>query len=143
MILCLFRRFSGPDPTASLRPAHGPTVGDDVQMIRICALPAAVVLAALAWASPALAQADMDGTWQPRYHEDQPERIPGPELKDYLGLPINDAARQFADSWDPGRITLPEEQCRVHVSPYILRGPTNLRLWVERDPKSQDVVAIK
>ena len=85
----------------------------------------------------------MDGTWQPRYHEDQPERIPGPELRDYLGLPINDAARQFADSWDPGRITLPEEQCRVHVSPYIYRGPTNLRIWEEKHPKTQDVVAIK
>ena len=112
-------------------------------MIRICALPAAVALAVLAWASPAFAQADMDGTWQPRYHEDQPERIPGPELKDYLGLPINDAARQFADSWDPGRITLPEEQCRVHVSPYIYRGPTNLRIWEEKHPKTQDVLAPK
>jgi hypothetical protein len=100
-------------------------------------------VAALAWASPAFAQADMDGTWQPRYHEDQPERIPGPELRDYLGLPINDAARQFADSWDPSRITLPEEQCRVHVSPYIYRGPTNLRIWEEKHPKTQDVIALK
>jgi hypothetical protein len=112
-------------------------------MTKICGLPAAVALAVLVCASPALAQADMDGTWQPRYHEDQPERIPGPELKDYLGLPINDAARQFADSWDPGRIALPEEQCRVHVSPYIYRGPTNLRIWEEKQPKTQDVVAIK
>jgi hypothetical protein len=85
----------------------------------------------------------MDGTWQPRYHEDQPERIPGPELRDYVGLPINDAARQFADSWDPGRITLPEEQCRVHVSPYIYRGPTNLRIWEDKHPKTQDVQAIR
>ena len=85
------------------------------------------------------AQADFSGVWQPRYHEDQPERIPGPELRDYLGLPINDAARQFADSWDPARITLPEEQCRVHVSPYIYRGPTNLRIWEEKHPKTQDL----
>jgi hypothetical protein len=112
-------------------------------MTKICGLPAAIALAALVCASPAFAQADMDGTWQPRYQEDQPERIPGPELKDYLGLPINDAARQFADSWDPGRIALPEEQCRVHVSPYIYRGPTNLRIWEEKHPKTQDVVAIK
>jgi hypothetical protein len=105
----------------------------------------APLLAAIALAVPAgaLAQADMNGIWQPRYHEDQPERIPGPELKDYLGLPINDNARQFADSWDPSRITLPEEQCRVHVSPYIYRGPTNLRVWEERDPKSQELIAIK
>jgi len=105
----------------------------------------ATVLAALvaAGAVPASAQADFDGVWQPRYHEDQPERIPGPELRDYLGLPVNDAARQFADSWDPGRIALQEEQCRVHVAPYIYRGPTNLRIWEERHPKTQDLVALK
>jgi hypothetical protein len=96
-----------------------------------------------AGAAPAHAQVDMDGIWQPRYFEDQPERIPGPELRDYVGLPVNDAARQFADSWDPSRITLPEEQCRVHVSPYIYRGPTNLRIWEERHPKTQDLIAIK
>src|SRR5687767_13723955 len=104
------------------------------------AIAVAMVLAA---APSAFAQAELSGIWQPRYHEDQPERIPGPELRDYLGLPINDSARQYADSWDPSRITLPEEQCRVHVAPYILRGPLNLRLWVEKDPKTQDVIAIK
>src|SRR6202023_239834 len=49
----------------------------------------------------------------------------------------------FAESWDPSRITLPEEQCRVHVSPYIYRGPLNLRIWEERDPDTQELVAIK
>lgn len=92
---------------------------------------------------PAFAQADLSGIWQPRYHEDFPERIPGPELVDYLGLPINDAARHFAEAWDPSRITLPEEQCRVHVSPYIYRGPLNLRIWDDKDPKTQQLVAIK
>ena len=40
----------------------------------------------------------LDGEWQPRYHEDEPERLPGPELGDFLGLPINNAARQRAES---------------------------------------------
>jgi len=102
----------------------------------------------LAWAlvltaAPAFAQADFTGTWGARYQEDFPERIPGPDLGDYLGLPINASARQFGDSWDPSRITLPEEQCRVHVSPYIYRGPLNLRVWEERDPDTQELVAIK
>src|SRR5262245_19668257 len=109
----------------------------------------ALTVSAIAGTSaPAFAQggaagADFVGVWQPRYQEDQPERIPGPELRDYLGLPISDAARQFADTWDPSRITLPEEQCRVHVSPYIYRGPTNLRIWEEKHPKTQDLIAIK
>jgi hypothetical protein len=104
---------------------------------------AVCLLAVPLLAGDVYAQADMSGVWQPRYSEDQPERIPGPELKDYLGLPINDAARQFADSWDPSRISLPEEQCRVHVSPYIYRGPMNLRIWEDKDPKTQDLIAIK
>ena len=103
---------------------------------------AGVALALVLTSQSALAQADFTGVWQPRYHEDQPERIPGPELVDYGGLPINDAARQFADSWDPSRITLPEEQCRVHVSPYILRGPTNLRIFEEKHPKTQQLISI-
>jgi hypothetical protein len=105
-------------------------------------LPLVLLCGAIA-APPARAQADVAGVWQPRYHEDQPERIPGPALRDYLGLPITDGARQYADSWDPSRITLPEEQCRVHVSPYILRGPLNLRIWTEKHPKTQDLLAIK
>ena len=38
---------------------------------------------------PAFAQRDPSGEWAPRFHEDQPERIPGPEIGDYLGIPIN------------------------------------------------------
>src|SRR6267143_1762003 len=94
-------------------------------------------------ASDARAQADLTGSWGPRYHEDFPERIPGPELVNYLGLPINEAARQWALSWDPSRLTLEEHQCQVHVSPYIYRGPLQLRIWEERDPKTQTLLAIK
>ena len=36
--------------------------------------------------SSAFAQLDLTGIWSPVFHEDQPERIPGPELVDYLGL---------------------------------------------------------
>jgi hypothetical protein len=89
------------------------------------------------------AQILLDGEWSPQYHEDLDERIPGPDLVDYLGLPINDAARQRAESWDASRLTLPEEQCRVHVSPYIYRGPLDLRIWQEKDAETQQVIAIK
>ena len=40
-------------------------------------------------------------------------------------------------------MTLQEHQCRVHVAPYIYHGPLNLRIWEEKDPKTQQVVAIK
>ena len=91
----------------------------------------------------AYSQILLDGEWEPQFHEDQVERIPGPDLGDYLGLPINDAARQRAQAWDASRLTLQEHQCRVHVAPYIYRGPLDLRIWQEKDPETQQVVAIK
>lgn len=102
-----------------------------------------IVLGAMLVGSPAAAQVDLSGNWGPRFHEDQPERIPGPELGDYLGLPITEDARLWAESWDPSRLTLLEEQCRVHTSPYIYRGPLQLRIWEEKDPKTQALIAIK
>jgi hypothetical protein len=100
------------------------------------------LLATALVSTPAFAQLDLSGAWQPQYQEDQPERIPGPDLVDYLGIPINDAARQWALSWDPDRLGLPEHQCQVHTAAYIYRGPLELRIWEERDPQTQDIVAI-
>ena len=94
-------------------------------------------------ARPSMAQVDLTGTWSPRYQEDFSERVPGPELGDYTGLPLTDGARRYAESWDPARITMPEEQCRVHISPYIYRGPTNIAIWDERDPATRELIAIK
>jgi len=102
-----------------------------------------VALCGLLSARAAFGQILLDGEWSPLYQEDEPERIPGPDLADYLGLPINNAARLFAESWNASRVTLPEEQCRVHVSPYIYRGPLDLRIWQEKDPETQQVIAIK
>ena len=101
-----------------------------------------VLTAATLFGTPAFAQADLNGGWLGIFHEDQPERIPGPHLGDYLGLPINESARAFAEAWDPSRLTVPEHQCRAHSAPYILRGPLNMRIWEERDPQTQEIVAI-
>jgi hypothetical protein len=111
-------------------------------MGRIMVLRSALVLAVLAIASPSSAQFDITGSYNALFHEDQPERIPGPALGDYLGLPINESARAFADAWDASRLTVPEHQCRAHSSPYIMRGPLNMRIWDERDPETQRVVAV-
>ena len=86
---------------------------------------------------------DLSGNWAPIVHEDQPERGPGPALVDYAGLPITDGARMFALSWDASRLTLPEHQCQVHVVSYIYRGPLNLRIWEEKDPQSQRLIALR
>jgi hypothetical protein len=91
--------------------------------------------------APASAQVDFSGEWAPRFWEDQLERVPGPELGDFLGIPISDAARMRAETWDASIQTLPEWQCRPHSADYIWRGPSNLRIWKEVDPVSRETTA--
>src|ERR1051326_6013937 len=98
---------------------------------------AAIVLFAL----PARAQVDFSGEWAPRFYEDAPERVPGPELGDYLGLPINDAARMRADAWSASIQSTPEWQCRPHSADYIWRGPSQLRITKEVDPVTRQITA--
>jgi hypothetical protein len=91
---------------------------------------------------PAFAQAiDLAGEWAPVFHEDQPERGPGPEIGDYLGIPLNDAARLRADSWDASLLALPEHQCKPHPSDYGMRGPANTRWWKDVDAATQQTIA--
>ncbi len=91
--------------------------------------------------APAHAQVDFSGEWAPRFWEDQLERVPGPELGDFLGIPISDAARLRAEAWDASIQTLPEWQCRPHSADYIWRGPSNLRITKEVDPVSRETTA--
>jgi hypothetical protein len=99
------------------------------------------VLVVMAIAAPVSAQVDFSGEWAPRFHEDQPERVPGPDLGDYLGIPISDAARKRGESWDAAIMTLSEWQCRPHSADYIWRGPSPLRISKEVDPVSREVTA--
>src|SRR5262245_66583930 len=97
----------------------------------------AVLVACTVAGRPAAAQVSLVGEWSPRYHEDQPDRIPGPELGDYTGLPLTPGARLAAESWDAARLTLREHQCKVHISPYIYHGPLQVRIWEEKDSSTQ------
>ncbi len=93
----------------------------------------------------AVAQVDLTGNWVALYHEDAPERLPGPALGDYLELPINEAARMRADSYHPNRISAVQEyQCRPHGGDYSMRGlSVPMRVWEEYDPDTQQLVAIR
>ena len=102
------------------------------------------LLSIVAAAAPAFAQVDFTGQWAPLYHEDTIERIPGPELADYTGLPLNEAGRMRAETWDADRISVVEEyQCRPHSSDYALRGLAPMRIWADYDPKTQRIVAFQ
>jgi len=83
---------------------------------------------------------DLTGQWAPAPHE---ENVGNPTLADYLGVPITDGARAWGLAWSPSRLTVPEHQCDVHVVSYIYGGPLNVRIWEEKDPQSQRVIAIR
>jgi hypothetical protein len=91
---------------------------------------------------PAYAQVDLSGIWAPIMHEDQVERAPGPEIGDYLGLPINDAGRLRGESWDASILTMEEHTCKPHPSTYGFRGVGNLRITYNYDPTSYAVMKI-
>ncbi len=103
---------------------------------------AAFVLLTVAGATPASAQIDLSGIWAPIMHEDQPERVPGPEVGDYTGLPITDAERLRGESWDASLLTLPEHQCKPHPSTYGFRGVGNLRISNIIDEDTQQLQKI-
>jgi len=100
-----------------------------------------VALAATLGSVPVMAQVDFSGEWAPRFYEDQMERGPGPELGDYLGLPITAAARMRADTWSASLQTMPEWQCRPHSADYIWRGPSALRISKQVDPVTREITA--
>src|SRR5881296_2702669 len=92
---------------------------------------------------PAFAQLDLTGVWNPRTgDEDNPERLQGPSLVEFVGIPVNDYARQWGLAYRSSRLSLPEHQCQVHVVEYIHRGPLQMRIWEERDEITHQLIAI-
>ncbi len=82
------------------------------------------------------------GLWSAMYHEDELERTdPGVLAGDYLGIPINDADRLRADTWDADLISVLEHQCIPHSAPYAMRGPSGLKISTIDDPATSQVVA--
>jgi len=86
------------------------------------------------------AQIDLSGEWANRLHEDVPSRGPGLEIGEWEGLPINNAARLKAESWNASVYTLPERQCIPFAADMGLTIG-NVRMWSEVDVPTQRVVA--
>lgn len=106
-------------------------------MARLAQMVSALLLT-LTVTAPAFAQVDFSGEWTPVREEDNTGNT---ELGDWVGIPMNDAARIRAMAWDASIQTLPEWQCRPHAATYISRGPSQLRISKEVDPVSREVTA--
>jgi hypothetical protein len=100
-----------------------------------------LLLLAAAGSVPISAQIELGGVWQNKLHEDFPDRLAGPEIGDYTGIPLNEAARFRAETWDASLIALPEYQCRVHPSDYA-NSFADIRIWEEYDKDTQALIAI-
>src|SRR5437879_12173620 len=89
-------------------------------------------------ARPARAQADITGEWSPRGYND------GVDVGDYTGIPLNEAGRLRAESWQPDQIDLPENECRPHPSDIGLRVSVwHLYISRELDPGNNKHVAYR
>ncbi len=99
------------------------------------AVPAALLLLC---ASHASAQVDFSGPWVKIGAE---EFLGDAHIGEYVGLPINDAARLHADTWTAERWGIPEHQCEPHPITYAYIGPANLRITPEIESETMQSVA--
>jgi hypothetical protein len=99
------------------------------------------LLTALVCATPALAQISLVGEWVGKYHEDFDDRVPGGLQGDFTGVPMNDAARRYADAFNVTRVTVLEHQCQPYNVAHIYRGPLQFRISEEKDPGTQQTIA--
>ncbi len=89
---------------------------------------------------PTVAGTDYSGSWRPQQLVTESQTAAG-DLGDFGGIPLNDAARLYALSWPASRQTVKQHQCMGYVTPYFWYAPANYRIWEERDPFTQRLVA--
>ncbi len=108
------------------------------------AIGSSFLLSAMAlWNVPAAAQVDLSGNWASRHHQDWQDRAPGPDVVDYLGLPLNAEGRAKALSYTASVLSLPERQCLYYTPTYLVIGPAPFRMWEESDPITGRTLAWK
>ena len=86
---------------------------------------------------------DISGSWYPLPFQDAGLITASGALAEYGGIPLNEAGRLYALAWHPSRIQGRQHQCMGYIPPYTYNQPGNLRFWEERDPHTQQLVAIK
>jgi hypothetical protein len=86
---------------------------------------------------PATAKAgapiDLTGYWVSLVTEDWRYRMFTPRKGDYQGLPLNQAARQIADAWDPAKDETAGDQCKSYGAANIMRVPERIHITWQDD----------
>jgi hypothetical protein len=74
---------------------------------------------------------ELDGSWNPTQSEDvSNDTVP----VDYMALPLNEAARTRALSYNESQLGMIERQCEGWSASYILTGPFGLKIWSDYGP---------
>ncbi len=80
------------------------------------------------------ADPDLAGFWAPITEpEDHQYRSAGPDFGDFNGIPFNEAGLKKAQSWNPDDDYLPENLCKPHSAPYIMRSTFPIQIVQEQD----------
>ena len=99
-----------------------------------------LILLAVVWAHPAIAQVDLAGNWRVLPRNQDGSGMTG----DAAGVPLSDSGRARAQAWSPEDFDTAEWVCRPHAFDYSLEGPLSaLRMWAEVDQATQQVVAYR
>ncbi|MBI4263293.1 MAG: hypothetical protein HY657_02860 [Acidobacteria bacterium] len=104
---------------------------------RLLRLAAAVISVAALLAVQLSAQSMITGYWQPLGDQDSHNYAGGPDPGEFPGLPITDAMRKAASTYDENEMMIRELQCRPFSATYGPRTLSTMRLWETLDPVTQ------
>ena len=76
---------------------------------------------------------DLTGYWVALVTEDWRYRQFTPAKGDYISVPLNDAGRKAADTWDPAKDESAGEQCKAYGAAGLMRMPTRLHITWQDD----------
>ena len=81
---------------------------------------------------------ELDGSWAPTQSEDvSNDTVP----VDYMALPLNEAARTRALSYNESQLGMIERQCEGWSASYILTGPFGLKIWSDYAPVKGNLIS--
>ena len=90
---------------------------------------------------PAYAQVDLSGQWQTINHLDSRTRGPGPDLADYLGIPLNDEGRAVALTFSYTMVSMTERMCMYNSQNLLTNDAPSLEISRINDPVNGALVA--
>jgi hypothetical protein len=94
--------------------------------------PAAPLAAPAARTPRQSAQADLTGYWVAQVTEDWRWRMMTPPKGDYMGVPMNAAARKVGDAWDLARDAASGDLCKAFGAGGLMRHPMRIHItWAD------------